>query len=90
MKWRRSYDVAPPAMTEDHPHYNTINNDIRYRQYFITEGEDHHAVPRTESLRDCQQRVVAAWNDIVQDIVKAAKDKNDDDDTATATTTTTT
>ena len=31
MEWRRSYDARPPLMTDDHPHFATINADPRYR-----------------------------------------------------------
>jgi Histidine phosphatase superfamily (branch 1) len=31
MEWRRSYDARPPLMTDDHPHFLTINADPRYR-----------------------------------------------------------
>jgi Histidine phosphatase superfamily (branch 1) len=63
MKWRRSYYARPPAMTEDHPHFDTIINDARYRKL--------EKVPRTESLEDCQERVLEAWNDIVKDAQQA-------------------
>lgn len=63
MKWRRSYDVPPPAMTEDHPHFDIINNDSRYR--------DLDSVPKAESLEDCQNRVVDAWKEILQEGMEA-------------------
>lgn len=66
MRWRRSYDVPPPEMTKDHPHFDIINNDARYRKL--------DKVPRGESLEGCQVRVLEAWKEIVQD----AKDAEDD------------
>lgn len=66
MKWRRSYSARPPQMTEDHPHFLSINDDPRYRKL--------ESVPRTESLEDCQVRVVKAWKDIVEDAKKADGD----------------
>lgn len=60
MEWRRSYYGRPPEMTEDHPHFDIIVNDARYRKL--------DSVPRTESLEDCQDRVVEAWKDIVEDL----------------------
>ena len=66
MKWRRSYSARPPAMTEDHPHFDIINNDARYRNLDF--------VPRAESLEDCQNRVAAAWRDIVEDAKHAGND----------------
>ena len=63
MKWRRSYYARPPEMTQDHPHFETIVHDARYRKL--------QNVPRTESLEDCQNRVVDAWNEIVKDCQQA-------------------
>lgn len=68
MKWRRSYHARPPVMMEEHPHFDIINNDPRYRNL---EG-----IPRTESLEDCQKRVIMAWNEIVEE-VKQAEDHPD-------------
>jgi len=62
MQWRRSYDATPPGMTEEHPHYGIINNDHRYRNVNI---------PNTESLEDCQSRVIEAWKHIASDCTSA-------------------
>lgn len=62
MQWRRSYQAQPPEMTEEHPHYDIIHKDHRYR---------HVVVPGTESLQDCQHRVVQAWKHIAQDCTMA-------------------
>lgn len=60
MKWRRSYDARPPLMTSEHPHYDSIVYDGRYKHLpELTLGE---------SLQDCQVRVIEAWKDIVKDI----------------------
>jgi 2,3-bisphosphoglycerate-dependent phosphoglycerate mutase len=68
MKWRRSYDACPPLMTPEHPHYDTINNDPRYR---------HLDPPLGESLEDCQVRVVEAWKDFCKDIATAEDDESE-------------
>ena len=60
MQWRRSYSARPPLMTDEHPHFQTINKDPRYRHL------EH--VPRGESLEDCQERVILAWKETVQEI----------------------
>jgi 2,3-bisphosphoglycerate-dependent phosphoglycerate mutase len=75
MKWRRSYDACPPLMTPEHPHYDAINNDPRYRHL------DHP--PLGESLQDCQIRVVEAWKDICRDLATTtttAQDEDEDED----------
>ena len=56
MEWRRSYEARPPLMTTEHPHYNIIHNDARYKTL--------DTIPLGESLEDCQKRVIEAWNDI--------------------------
>ena len=71
MEWRRSYHARPPLMTPDHPHYEIIYNDPRYRNIakFVQ-------LPLGESLEDCQFRVVQAWNDVLLDL--ASTYQNDD------------
>jgi 2,3-bisphosphoglycerate-dependent phosphoglycerate mutase len=61
MKWRRSYEARPPAMQPEHPHYDTIMKDPRYRAL----ADD---IPTGESLEDCQKRVVMAWNHILSNL----------------------
>jgi 2,3-bisphosphoglycerate-dependent phosphoglycerate mutase len=58
--WRRSYDVAPPALEESderHPRH-----DRRYAG--LTEDE----LPRTECLKDTVARVLPYWDEITRDI----------------------
>lgn len=52
--WRRSYDVAPPAMDPGHPHWP--GNDPRYAKLGA-------ALPRTECLKDTVARFIPYWND---------------------------
>jgi len=59
-KYRRGFTTKPPTMTVEHPHYDLINNDARYRNL--------KGIPLGESLQDCQIRVVAAFEDIRRDI----------------------
>ena len=70
MGWRRSYTKRPPAMTSQHPHYTIINEDIRYQHV-------KDQIPVTESLRDCQYRVIEAWKDITQQIQEQYRTDND-------------
>ena len=63
MGWRRSYYDRPPTMLPRHPHYEMIQHDPRYRNV--------KDIPLTESLEDCQIRVVKAWKDIVRGIVQS-------------------
>lgn len=69
MQWRRSYSARPPLMTPEHPHYKMINEDARYYKY-QQNGQDLQ-IPLGESLQECQERVVQAWQDIVQEVADA-------------------
>ena len=71
MEWRRSYHARPPQMTEDHPHYDIIYQDPRYRHV-----AKYVQLPLGESLEDCQFRVLQAWNDVLLDL--ASTYQNDD------------
>lgn len=55
--WRRSYDVRPPALTEDDPRYP--GNDERYSEL----GRDE--LPLTESLKDAIARVRPCWEEVI-------------------------
>ena len=68
MEWRRSFEARPPDMTKNHPHYDIIHNDPRYARL---QGQ----IPLSESLKECQERVILAWNDIKQDIASAGDDE---------------
>ena len=56
--WRRSYDVQPPALTEDDERYQEMKG--YYSEY----------VPHTECLKDTIERVIPYWE---SDIVPALK-----------------
>lgn len=59
--WRRSYDVAPPPMPDDHP--DDPNDDRRYAAL------PPELLPRTECLRDVVDRMLPYWYDgIVPDL----------------------
>lgn len=51
--WRRSYDIAPPALTKEDPRFP--GHDLRY----ATIPQDQ--LPATESLKDTEKRVIAYW-----------------------------
>lgn len=70
MEWRRSFEARPPDMTTQHPHYDIIHNDVRYKLL-------REQIPLTESLRDCQERVVRAWLDIRKDFATASDSEDE-------------
>ncbi len=63
--WRRSFDIAPPAMAAGDP-----NNPASDRRYA---GLDPQARPLTESLKDTIARVVPAWNDTLAPQLRAGR-----------------
>eukprot|EP00518_Triparma_eleuthera_P020288 CAMPEP_0197552462 /NCGR_PEP_ID=MMETSP1320-20131121/5934_1 /TAXON_ID=91990 /ORGANISM="Bolidomonas sp., Strain RCC2347" /LENGTH=326 /DNA_ID=CAMNT_0043113041 /DNA_START=203 /DNA_END=1183 /DNA_ORIENTATION=- len=74
MKWRRSFYARPPAMEPGHPHYDMIEEDYRYRGLKKAGG-----ITKGESLEDCQQRVVEAWNDIISSSCQSDSEDDEQD-----------
>ncbi len=62
--WRRSYDVPPPAMADDHP-FNPAK-DPRYASL----GKD---VPKTECLKDTVARFLPYWEETIAPQIKSGK-----------------
>jgi len=65
LKWRRSYDVRPPALEETDTRYP--GNDPKYRDL------DPNDIPLTESLKDTVMRFVPYWHKVISPIVKSGK-----------------
>jgi 2,3-bisphosphoglycerate-dependent phosphoglycerate mutase len=65
LKWRRSYDVQPPALTEDDPRYP--GNDPRYRDL------DPRDVPHTECLKDTVARFLPYWHETIAPAIRSGK-----------------
>ncbi|MCR5741398.1 MAG: 2,3-diphosphoglycerate-dependent phosphoglycerate mutase [Gammaproteobacteria bacterium] len=64
--WRRSYDVQPPALTEDD--VRSPRTQAPYRQV-----ENKEVLPLTESLKDCVARVVPFYEEVIKKEMKAGK-----------------
>ena len=62
--WRRSYDIAPHALTEDDPRNPRFEE--RYRE--VPDGE----LPRTESLKDTIDRIMPYWKCVIFPSLKTA------------------
>lgn len=64
-RWWRGYYDPPPALDRDdprHPRFEPLFSDI-----------PAELLPRSESLRDCQQRLLPWWNDIASPHIAAGK-----------------
>jgi 2,3-bisphosphoglycerate-dependent phosphoglycerate mutase len=66
--WRRSWDVPPPPMSSNSPHWP--GKDPRYE----TLGIDVNCIPPSESLADVTKRTKLFWEEvIVRDLKKHKK-----------------
>jgi 2,3-bisphosphoglycerate-dependent phosphoglycerate mutase len=63
--WRRSYDVPPPALTPEDPHYP--GRDRRYAD--VPKAE----LPLTECLKDVVARFLPYWHETLAPAVKSGK-----------------
>ncbi|KAG5880665.1 hypothetical protein JTB14_037564 [Gonioctena quinquepunctata] len=66
--WRRSFDVPPPPITEDNPHYDTILNDPIYE-----DGPPKDQFPMFESLKLTIERTLPFWDETIVPEIKAGK-----------------
>jgi 2,3-bisphosphoglycerate-dependent phosphoglycerate mutase len=63
--WRRSYDIRPPALTEDDPRYPM--HDPRYRDV------PKQLLPLTECLKDTVDRFLPCWHDLIAPVIRSGK-----------------
>ncbi len=63
--WRRSYDIRPPALTEDDERWP--GHDPRYGD--LTREE----LPVHECLKDTVERFLPYWHDVIAPVVKSGK-----------------
>lgn len=60
MEMRRSYDVRPPLMDDEHPHWH--GKDRRYAKVMSKEQLDHS---RAESLKDAAERILPFYQSVI-------------------------
>ena len=65
LKWRRSYDIRPPALAINDKRYP--GNDPKYK------GLDEKNLPLTESLKDTVARVLPYWKNTIKPEFKSGK-----------------
>jgi 2,3-bisphosphoglycerate-dependent phosphoglycerate mutase len=63
--WRRSYDIPPPALTDDDPRHPS--HDRRYASLAPEE------LPLTESLKETVARFLPYWHETIAPDIKAGK-----------------
>lgn len=64
--WRRSYDVAPPALDDNSE--MSVKKDPRYK------GLKESEMPKGENLKDTVERVIPYWNSDISKDIQAGKD----------------
>ncbi len=65
LKWRRSYDIRPPALEK--PDERFPGNDPRYKHM---ENKD---IPLTECLKDTVERFLPYWHEVVAPLIRSGK-----------------
>lgn len=65
LKWRRSYDIRPPALEKTDKRWS--GHDSKYKEL------DEKEIPLTESLKDTVARVVPYWNEKIVPALKQGK-----------------
>jgi 2,3-bisphosphoglycerate-dependent phosphoglycerate mutase len=65
LKWRRSYDVPPPALEPSD--VRSARGDIRYA------GLDPAQIPLTECLKDTVARVLPLWNESIGPAIRSGR-----------------
>jgi len=65
LKWRRSYDIRPPALEETDKRY--LGNDPLYKDL------DKKDIPSTESLKDTVKRFAPYWKEKIVPALKEGK-----------------
>jgi 2,3-bisphosphoglycerate-dependent phosphoglycerate mutase len=63
--WRRSYDIQPPALTQDDGRYP--GRDPRYKDLAAQD------IPLTESLKDTVARFMPYWHDVLAPALKSGR-----------------
>ena len=63
--WRRSYDIPPPAYTQDNQ-----DNPSYHRRYQEIAKND---LPMTECLKDTVARFIPYWNDEIAPVIRSGK-----------------
>jgi 2,3-bisphosphoglycerate-dependent phosphoglycerate mutase len=64
--WRRSYDIPPPPLPDEHPSHPSHD-----RRYAMSIPDDQ--IPATESLKDTVARFIPFWESTIAPDIKAGK-----------------
>ena len=65
LKWRRSYDIRPPALEKTDE--RSPGNDPRYKDL------DNKDIPLTECLKDTVERFLPYWHEVIVPLIRSGK-----------------
>jgi len=65
LKWRRSYDIRPPALEKTDERFP--GNDPRYKDL------DNKDIPLTECLKDTVERFLPYWHEVIVPLIRSGK-----------------
>ncbi len=65
LKWRRSYDIRPPALEKTDERFS--GNDPRYKHL------GNKDVPLTECLKDTVERFLPYWHEVIVPLIRSGK-----------------
>jgi 2,3-bisphosphoglycerate-dependent phosphoglycerate mutase len=65
LKWRRSYDIRPPALEETDK--RSPGNDPKYKDL------DNKDIPLTECLKDTVERFLPYWHEVIGALIRSGK-----------------
>jgi 2,3-bisphosphoglycerate-dependent phosphoglycerate mutase len=65
LKWRRSYDIRPPALEKTDE--RSPGNDPMYKDL------DNKDIPLTECLKDTVERFLPYWNEVIAPLIRSGK-----------------
>merc|ERR1711970_1422787 len=66
--WRRSFDIPPPPMDEQHNYSKIISGSRRYK-----DEPSNEEFPKNESLKLTIERTLPYWNNVIVPEIKAGK-----------------
>jgi 2,3-bisphosphoglycerate-dependent phosphoglycerate mutase len=65
LKWRRSYDIRPPALEKTDE--RSPGNDPKYKDL------DNKDIPLTECLKDTVERFLPYWHEVIVPLIRSGK-----------------
>lgn len=70
LEWRRSYTTPPPALTDVGVKERLVPGSVSLAKDFMDPRYDHPLMPKTESLKDCEERCFGYWKEVIAPRVK--------------------